>query len=419
MSSLSFSWLFVAFLAAMSLTQIYLAVRQIKHVARHRDQVPEQFRSKIGLTDHQRAADYTMDRTRLVFIDVVLSLAITLMFTLFGGLQFIHELTLAWLPSSPIAQALVFVAVFVLMSALLDIPMSWYRQFTIEARYGFNRMTPGLFLSDQIKGLAVGAVIGLPLLAAILWLMKSSQLWWLWAWMLWVGFSLLMMILGPMLIIPLFNKLEPLPDGSLKAKVLALMKRCEFEANGLFVMDGSKRSSHGNAFFTGMGKGRRIVLYDTIVAQLNEAEIEAVLAHELGHFKLKHIIKRVVPSLILALPVFWLIAYLTNQPWFFQGLGMTIELNQQTHYGAALVLFMIAAPVFSFFLSPLAGLLSRKHEFEADQFAAKHSSAQQLVNALVKLYQDNASTLTPDPLHSAFYDSHPPASIRIQRLVNP
>jgi STE24 endopeptidase len=299
---------------------------------------------------------------------------------------------------------------------VLEWPLDWYRQFKLEEQFGFNRMTPGLFISDQVKGILLGAVIGIPLLAAILWIMQNLPYWWFWAWVLWVSFSLVLSIIGPMLILPMFNKLEPLSDGSLKVRVLGLMKRCQFEAQGLFVMDGSKRSSHGNAFFAGMGKGRRIVLFDTILNQLNEQEIEAVLAHELGHFKRKHIVKRLVPSLLMVLPAFWLIDFLMQQPWFFQGLGVTVDLKNNNHQGVALVLFMIALPVFTFFVSPLGGLFSRKHEFEADAFAAEHSSADDLISALVKMYKDNASTLTPDPLHSAFYDSHPPAAIRIAEL---
>jgi STE24 endopeptidase len=411
-----FSWLFVAFLVAMTLTRLWLSSRQIRHVAQHRSAVPEQFAQTIPLSAHQKAADYTLERTRFGLIDILFGAALTLGFTLLGGLSVLQSIATQLLPDSALLRQLLIIVLFGLVATVLEWPFDWYRQFTIEAKHGFNRMTKGLFISDQIKGLALGAAIGLPLIAAIIWIMQNAPLWWFWAWVLWVSFSLTMMIIGPSIIIPLFNKLEPLPDGALKDRVQALMKRCNFEANGLFVMDGSKRSSHGNAFFAGMGKSRRIVLFDTIVTQLNEPEIEAVLAHELGHFKRKHIIKRIVPSLLLVLPAFWLIDYLMHQTWFFQGLGVTVPLTGKEHQGVALVLFMLAFPVFSFFIEPLSGIFSRKHEFEADEFAAQHSNASDLINALVKLYKDNASTLTPDPIHSAFYDSHPPASIRIGRL---
>lgn len=416
MTPVAFSWLFVAFLVGTVAIRIWLSARQVRHVALNRTQVPAAFADKVGLDAHQKAADYTVAKHGLGLIDLAWSSCLLLVFTLLGGLQLIIELVQAWLPQPGLGREVLIVAVFSLLATLIDLPLEWYRQFRLEEKFGFNRMTLGLFFSDQIKGLALGALIGLPLLAAIIWLMQNLNQWWIWASLLWISFSLFMMILGPSLIMPLFNKFEPLPEGDLKNRLQALLNRCQFEAGGLFVMDGSKRSSHGNAFFAGMGKGRRIVLFDTIVKQLNGAELEAVLAHELGHFKLKHIVKRIVPSLIMIVPMFWLLHWLTTQTWFYQGLGVTVPLTGQEHQAAAIVLFMLALPVFAFILTPLGGLFSRKHEFEADHFAVQHSSGESLINALVKLYNDNASTLTPDPLYSAFYDSHPPASVRIGRL---
>jgi STE24 endopeptidase len=401
----------------MVVTRLWLASRQIRHVAAHRSRVPEQFENKISLEAHQKAADYTIARNRVGMLDVFLGAMVLLAFTLLGGLQVLLQVAQSLLPDSPLARQLLIIGLFTLVATAIDWPLDFYRQFTIEEHFGFNRMSKTLWLSDQIKGLALGAAIGLPLLAAVLWLMQNIENWWLWAWVLWVSFSLVMMVVGPMFILPIFNKLEPLADGPLKNRVVELMKRCEFEAGGLFVMDGSKRSAHGNAFFAGMGKGRRIVLFDTIIAQLNESEIEAVLAHELGHFKRKHIIKRIIPSMLLVLPAFWFINYLMHQTWFYQGLGVTVPLQKGDFEGMALVLFMLAMPIFLFFIEPLSGYFSRKHEFEADAFASQFSSRHELVSALVKMYQDNASTLTPDPIHSAFYDSHPPAAIRINALL--
>jgi len=307
--------------------------------------------------------------------------------------------------------------VVLLAVSVLDLPFSWYRQFRIEQKFGFNRMTLKLWVADLAKSLALTTLLGLPLLAAVLWLMRSAgDLWWLYAWLLWIGFNALVLVLYPTLIAPLFNKFEPLADGRLADRINALLARTGFSSKGVFVMDGSRRSAHGNAYFTGLGRAKRIVFFDTLVERLQPSEIEAVLAHELGHFKLKHIAKRLVFSFVASLAFLALLGWLIAQPWFYTGLGVTPSLTGSNH-GVALVLFALVLPVFTFVFAPVASLLSRRHEFEADAFAARHASAGDLVNALVKLYQDNASTLTPDPLHSAFYDSHPPASIRIQRLA--
>jgi STE24 endopeptidase len=415
-SSTAFSWLFVALLGAMTIARLWLSSRQIRHIALHRNAVPVQFAQQIPLDAHQKAAAYNIERGRFGMLDLALSAIVTLSFTLLGGLQWLSNFANSWLSNWPTGQQLLLVALFIIITMLIDLPANWYRQFTIEQRHGFNRMTPKLFVADHFKGILLGAALGTPVLLAIIWIMKNTDQWWLWAWLLWTGFSLVLMVIFPTYIMPLFNQFDPLPEGPLRTRVQALLTRCQFEAGGLFVMDGSKRSAHGNAFFAGMGKGRRIVLFDTIINQLSHAEIEAVLAHELGHFKLKHVIKRLIPSFFFSLAAFWLIYYLMQQPWFFQGLGVTPDLRANNHQAVALILFMLSMPAFIFFLEPLGGILSRKHEFEADAFAAEYANAQDLINALVKLYKDNASTLTPDPLHSAFYDSHPPAAIRIGRL---
>ncbi len=416
MTAIHFTWAFVAFFTASTICRLWLSSRQIRWVNQHQGQVPAQFSQTISLESHQRAAKYTIAKTQLGFVDLLLGVLLTIAFTLLGGVQYLSDFASSVLPNSPFWRQIFIVLSFVVIGMVIDLPLSWYRQFKLEEKFGFNRMSLGLFFSDQLKGILLGVVIGVPLLSAMLWLMQQTSPWWLWAWLLWTSFTLTMMVIGPSLILPLFNKFEPLPEGPLHDRVKDLLKRCDFASGGLFVMDGSKRSAHGNAFFTGMGKRRRIVLFDTIIEQLSAPEIEAVLAHELGHFKLKHIIKRLIPTLLLSLPVFWLIAYLMQQTWFYQGLGVTASLGTNDHQAVALVLFMLAMPAFSYFFEPLGGLTSRKHEFEADAFAAKHAKASDLINALVKLYKDNASTLTPDPLHSAFYDSHPSASVRIGRL---
>jgi STE24 endopeptidase len=316
-----------------------------------------------------------------------------------------------------VGPVLIFVVLVTVITSLIDLPLDWYRQFVIEEKFGFNRMSIRAWLKDGLTGTFVAAVLGLPLLAIVVWLMKSAgQVWWLWAWAVWVAFSLSVMIIFPIWIAPLFNKFEPMAEGQTRSKVESLLARCGFASNGLFVMDGSKRSSHGNAYFTGIGKKKRIVFFDTLLARLTDDEVEAVLAHELGHFKHKHVFKRLLTSFVFSFFGFAFLGWIMQQTWFYQGLGMTPDLNQA--HGPALVLFMLALPVFMFPLHPLASFFSRKDEFQADQFAAQTSSADNLVQALVKLYDDNASTLTPDPVYSAFYDSHPPAMVRIQKLLD-
>lgn len=416
MPTLYFTVLFVIAVVAMVGTKLWLASRQIRFVAGHRDQVPSQFAGTIALTAHQRAADYTIERTRLAMIEVVVGAAVLIGLTLLGGVQALDLAISDWLGRGYVGQ-IVLVAAVIAITGVIDLPFEYYRQFVVEQRFGFNRMSKGIFFLDRLKGLLLGAAFGLPLLFVVLWLMnQAGSLWWLWTWIVWVAFQMLVLVLYPSFIAPLFNKFEPLKDEALKSRIEALMQRCGFAAKGLFVMDGSRRSAHGNAYFTGFGAAKRIVFFDTLIARLSGSEIEAVLAHELGHFKRRHVIKRMVVTFAISLVMLALLGWLTQCVWFYEGLGVRPSLIGGNS-GLALVLFFLALPVFLFFVTPLGSLSSRKHEFEADAFAATQTDAQDLVNALVKLYEDNASTLTPDPIYTAFYYSHPPASQRIDRLL--
>lgn len=416
MSSLGFSVLFVVFFALTLGVRFWLANRHIRHVLRHRASVPAEFAPKVPLAAHQKAADYTVARTRLGIASMLWGGVVLIGFTLLGGLQAL-SVALLGLTGPGMAHQMALVVAFAVISGLLDLPFDWYRQFVLEQGFGFNKMTPGLWIADMFKGLLLGAVIGLPLLWVVLALMeRSGDLWWLWAWCVWSGFQLLMMVLYPTVIAPMFNKFTSLEDVSLKERIEGLMARVGFASKGLFVMDGSKRSAHGNAYFSGFGSNKRIVFFDTLLSRLDPHEIEAVLAHELGHFKLRHIVKRIVVMFALSLAFLALLGYLKNQAWFYTGLGVLPMMNASND-GMALILFALVLPVFTFVLSPLSSITSRKHEFEADAFAAKHTDSSHLVSALVKMYEDNASTLTPDPLHSAFYDSHPPASVRVKHLT--
>ncbi len=416
MSSLGFSVLFVVFFALTLGVRFWLANRHIRHVLRHRASVPAEFAPKVPLAAHQKAADYTVAKTRLGIVTMLWGGVVLIGFTLLGGLQALSTFLLGF-TGPGMSHQMALVVAFAVVSSLLDLPFDWYRQFVLEERFGFNKMTPGLWLADMAKGALVGAVIGLPLLWVILALMeRSGDLWWLWAWCVWSGFQLLMMVLYPTVIAPMFNKFTPLDDVSLKKRIEGLMARVGFASKGLFVMDGSKRSAHGNAYFSGFGANKRIVFFDTLLSRLDPHEIEAVLAHELGHFKLRHIVKRIVVMFALSLGFLALLGFLKNQAWFYTGLGV-LPLMNASNDGMALILFALVLPSFTFVLSPLSSISSRKHEFEADAFAAKHTDSSHLVSALVKMYEDNASTLTPDPLHSAFYDSHPPASVRVKHLT--
>ncbi len=409
------TFLFVAFLLLMVSLKYWLAWRQVRHVAAHADRVPEQFAGRIALDAHRKAAAYTIAKQRLGMLDTAVGAVVLVALTLLGGLQWIADVLAAVVGRGFVFQVLVVAAVVALIS-LIDLPFAWYRQFRLEQAFGFNRMTPRLFVIDLLKSIALSAALGLPILAAVLWLMQQAgALWWLYAWMVWIGFNALVLLLYPTVIAPLFNKFEPLHDATLAERIQALLARTGFSSRGVFVMDGSRRSSHGNAYFTGLGRAKRIVFFDTLVERLQPPEIEAVLAHELGHFKLRHVAQRLLITVAASLLLLALLGWLASQAWFYQGLGVQPVLDARND-GLALVLFLLAAPVFMFVLAPLGSLLSRRHEFEADAFAAQHASAQDLSNALVKLYQDNAATLTPDPVHSAFYDSHPPAAIRVARL---
>jgi STE24 endopeptidase len=413
-----FTALFAAALVAGLLLKLWLATRQIRHVAQHRAAVPAAFAERITLAAHQKAADYTVAKSRLGILELAFGAAVLLGWTLLGGLDMLNQALLAWLGAG-LSQQLALLLSFVVIGGVIDLPFSLYGTFVLEEKFGFNKMTWKLWLMDAIKGAFVGALIGLPIAALILWLMGAAgDLWWLWAWCVWMGFNLLLLLIYPTFIAPLFNKFEPLADESLKERVTALMNRCGFTAKGLFVMDGSKRSAHANAYFTGFGASKRVVFFDTLLKSLTPGEVDAVLAHELGHFKHKHIIKRIVSMFAMSLAGFALLGFLSNQLWFYLGLGVrpiTVDV-QGANSALALLLFMMAIPVFTVFISPLMAQVSRKHEFEADAYAVSQTQAADLKNALLKLYEDNASTLTPDPLYVKFYYSHPPASERLARM---
>ena len=412
----SFSLLFAAFLLATLAVKLWLSSRHIRHVAQHRDAVPSQFAHKIPLAAHQKAADYTIAKTRLKIVLLVVNAAVLLGFTLLGGLQWL-SMALFGVAGAGMVYQLGLIAAVTLIGSVVDLPFDYYKQFRLEEQFGFNKMTPGLFFSDMLKHTLVGAVIGLPLIWVTLALMEQAgALWWLYAWLIWCGFQIFMLGFYQNLIAPLFNKFTPLQDESLRSRIEGLMQRVGFASKGLFVMDGSRRSAHGNAYFSGFGAAKRIVFFDTLLSRLAPNEIEAVLAHELGHFKLNHVIQRIAVMFVISLGLLAVLGYLKNQVWFYQGLGVE-PMMAASNDAMALILFMFALPVFTFLFSPVLSITSRKNEFEADAFAAKHSNSQDLISALVKLYEDNASTLTPDPLHSAFYDSHPPASIRVEKLL--
>jgi STE24 endopeptidase len=407
----TFTVVFLAALLAATATRLWLGNRHVRHVQAHRDRVPEGFADQITLAAHEKAASYTAAKTRLNLVHVVVDALVLLVLTLGGVLNWLGAAWHAVLgPGLWSGLALIGSAVVIL--AAIDVPLSWYRTFRIEARFGFNQTTLALFVSDLVKQAVVGVAVGAPLLAAVLWLMaEMGSNWWLYVWLVWVAFSIVMLVVYPTYIAPLFNEFAPMQEGDLKRRIEALLVKCGFRSQGLFVMDGSKRSSHGNAYFTGFGRAKRIVFFDTLLSRLDPPEIEAVLAHELGHFKLRHVAKRMLFTFAVSLAFLWVLGQLMGEQWFYQSLGVSTPSTAM-----ALLLFFLVMPVFTFLLQPLVSVYSRKHEFEADAYAAQQSSAADLAHALVKLYKDNASTLTPDPLHSAFYDSHPPAALRIARL---
>jgi STE24 endopeptidase len=421
MSSSAVTFVFAFALLAMLLTRMWLTSRQIRHVAQHRDQVPPAFAGTVTLQAHQRAADYTLARQRLDLLSTAWGGAVLLGWTLLGGLDTLNHLVRS-LAGDHLGELGVQVALLLALSligSLLDIPFDAWRTFKVEQQFGFNRMTVGLWLRDQLMGGFVGLVIGLPLLTLMLWLMATAgALWWLWAFGATASFMLLLQLIYPSWIAPLFNKFEPLADLQLKARVEALMQRCGFKAQGFYVMDGSKRSAHANAYFTGFGNTKRVVFFDTLLSKLSTNEVEAVLAHELGHFHHKHVLKRIASVLAMWLGALALLGWLMQQPAFYTGLGVMPNMDSANH-GLALALISLASPVFTFFASPLMAGVSRKHEFEADAYARGLSGAEPLSSALLKLYEDNASTLTPDPLYVRFHYSHPPASERLAALMAP
>ena len=413
--SLAMTLTLAALLLAILLTKLWLSGRQVRHVAQHRAQVPAAFAHTISLEAHQKAADYTLAKARVGMVDLGLD-AITLMvWTLLGGLDLLNQVTRQWLGEG-MGQQIALVMSFAMIGGLMSLPLSLYQTFGIEQRFGFNHTTLKLWLSDLLKGLLVGLLLGLPILWLVLWLMQAGgALWWLYTWAALVVYQLFVMWIAPNVIMPLFNKFTPLEDATLKDRVSALMTRSGFTAKGFFVMDGSRRSAHSNAFFTGFGAAKRVVFFDTLLAKLNGDEMEAVLAHELGHFKHRHILKMMATSFATSLAGLALLGWVSQQVWFYTGLGVMPNLNGNNS-ALALLLFMLVLPLFTFFVSPLSALRSRTFEFEADAYAVAHSDGKALASALLKLYQDNASTLTPDPWYVAFYYSHPPASQRLVRM---
>lgn len=407
----SFTLIFLIALVICYATQFWLAKRQSDHVASHRSAVPEAFKDRVSLESHQKAADYTIEKGKLGIIDSIIGIVVLLLLTVGGGINTAFVFWTAHL-SSPLLAGIAALGTVFLVMTLIDIPTSVYQTFVIEEKYGFNKSTVKQFIKDQLLQLSLSAAIGFPILALILWVMDSvGSLWWLWAWGIIMSFSLLMSWLFPTVIAPLFNKFTPMQEGTLKDRIQGLLVRCGFNSQGIFIMDGSKRSGHGNAYFTGLGNNKRIVFFDTLVNSLDEEELEAVLAHELGHFKRKHVIKMLVATSVISLISLAILGWLINQQWFFTGLGV-----EQASNAAALLLFMLVSPVFTFFMQPISAYFQRKFEFEADDFAADNAKATKMVSGLVKLYEENANTLTPDPLYSAFHYSHPPAAIRIAHL---
>jgi len=418
MQSSALTLLFAAALMASLLVKFWLATRQMRHVAAHRDFVPAAFAQTITLAAHQKAADYTLAKGRFGLLTTAFGYAVLLGWTLLGGLDMLNVVVRDAIEPrfGGMAYQLALLAAFTLIGGVLDLPFELYSTFRIEQQFGFNRMTWKLYTADMLKGALVGVLIGLPIAALILWIMGATgSLWWLWAWGAWMVFNLAILVLYPTVIAPMFNKFQPLADESLKARVQMLMTRCGFQAKGLFVMDGSKRSAHANAYFTGMGSSKRVVFFDTLLSKLTPGEVEAVLAHELGHFKHKHVTKRIVSMFAISLAGFALLGWLSSQAWFYTAFGVRPSLAAPND-AIALLLFLMVVPVFGFFISPLFAQLSRKHEFQADAYACAQSNGQDLAAALLKLHEDNASTLTPDPLYVRFYYSHPAALERLAAI---
>jgi STE24 endopeptidase len=408
----SFAILFLAFFSLSIVVKLWLAQRHLKHIQDNRPQVPEAFSEKISLEDHQKAADYTSAKVKFGRWPLLYDAAILLVWTFGGGLELLDQIARGY-QLEPIYTGILVIFSLMIISALIDLPFSLYSTFVLEEKFGFNRTTLKTFFIDMFKGALLGVILGLPLIWVILWLMeRAGEQWWIYTWAVWTSFSLFIAWAYPMWIAPIFNKFSPLEEGDTLTRIKSLLSRCGFNSDGIFVIDGSKRSSHGNAYFSGFGKNKRIVFYDTLLESLNDDELEAVLAHELGHFKRKHIVKGMLITIIITLVALGILAWLMKSDWFYTSLGVSTPSTYM-----ALLLFSIATPVFTFLLSPLMSMFSRKNEFEADEFAAQQSDAKYLIQALVSMYKENASTLTPDPLYSAFYDSHPPAPVRIAHLA--
>lgn len=417
-----FTLVFAVFLLASLLLRLWLSTRHMRHIAQHHGAVPAAFAKTIDLAAHQKAAQYSISNLRLGLVELFVGSALLLGWTLFGGLQWLNTSLLQW-QAPGLWQQMALVVLFISISSLLDLPLALYKTFVLEQKFGFNKTTFSLWLIDGIKGLLLGAILGLPLLALFLWLMaQAGSLWWLYAWLVLMAFQLVMMVIAPLWIAPLFNKFQPLEDESLKQRALALMQQAGLQAQGFFIMDGSRRSAHSNAYFTGIGRSKRVVFYDTLLAKLNAGEVDAVLAHELGHFKYGHIRKRIILMCVLSLLGLALLGWLSQQAWFYDGLGVQAFINTDgsislgENAGMALLLFSLVLPVFLFFISPIFAYFSRRDEFEADRYAVSVTQAQDLGAALLKLYNDNAATLTPDPWYVRFYYSHPPALQRFAAM---
>ena len=417
-ATLSTTLVFTVALLASLLLKFWLASRQVRHVAQHRNSVPAAFADQITLSAHQKAADYTITKSRFALLELAWGAAVTLCWTLLGGLSLLNQLLLGQFGNG-LVQQVALLAAFMVINSLIDLPFTLYQTFVIEQRFGFNKTSWKLWLQDLGKSSVLAVMIGLPLLTLVLWMMGTTGAWWwLWTWGVWMAFNLLALLIYPTWIAPWFNKFKQLEDPELKDRVTQLMARCGFTSKGFYVMDGSKRSAHANAYFTGFGASKRVVFYDTLLQQLTPAEVDAVLAHELGHFKHRHILKRIVSMFAVSLLGFALLGWLSQQAWFFTGLGVAPNMSGAND-ALALLLFMMVMPLMDTFLGPLFAHMSRKHEFEADAYAAVQTGGAALSSALLKLYQDNASTLTPDPVYVKFYYSHPPASERLGRMQSP
>lgn len=411
MTASQFTFLFLVAFSVSTVLRFWLSLRHRRHVLAHRAAVPGEFVERIELADHQRAADYTVAKIRLGIIETVIDATLLLGLTLGGGIAAIDQALIAALGTGYVHDLALIGSVGV-AGFIIALPLGLYRTFRLEAEFGFNKLTWRLWFADLLKGGALMLVIGVPLLFFVLWLMQvMGTAWWFYVWLFWLGFNLLVLVLYPTVIAPLFNKFSPLDDAALKQRIEALLARCGFSSSGLFVMDGSKRSAHGNAYFTGFGRAKRIVFFDTLLEKLTPQEIEGVLAHELGHYHHRHVLKRIAVLAFVSFVLLWGLGHLIEQSWFYDGLKVGAGGTAK-----GLLMFSLVLPVFTFPLSPVFSALSRRDEYEADAYAAQQTAAADLVSALAKLYRDNAATLTPDPLHSLFYDSHPPASQRIAHL---